>query len=856
MAKRNLYYTVNGTTPSTGSTFYSSPFQVNHGTTVKAIAESEGLVSGVASAIVNITVPTPVINAGAMGLVTLSNVVGTARYTIDGSDVTESSPAYTNSINITKSGTTLKVKSYYRGAVSAQASTVVTFIVFTPTVTVSGSTFSISRSPTDNLSTLQYKYGESGAWTNYTSPVTVSASQEVWARAIYYQESSSSEIRYVPTPPVITRPLTNYISITTDAPGASIYYTTNGSTPTSSSTKYTGNIPITATMTVKAIVVWHGQASSVSSTYVHYVKDPVIAINSAGYVFITGDGYIHYTKDGSTPTSNSPVFSGGFLAPHGTVIKTMGIANGVNSNVVTKTVVVNMQAPRVSVYQANGEVTLTPLTTDAGSVTRYTVDGTEPTGTNGTTYTGPFFLRNGQTMRAVTILSTVRSPETTQPWAAAPLISGGGRTVTIDSQLADARVYYTTNGTNPTTSSASFLSKGSFTVPGSTTVKAMTVFKGYQSSTWTMDVVISTPPIISITKAGLVTITSPNGGYIFYTLNGVGPNKENGTVYSGPFYVSGSTAVVKAVAYVEGWSTDVATAYFVNAPSFTVSGLVVTIDSRVSGSKVYYTTNGSEPTSGSPSFTTQGSVTLTSSATVKAYTVFKGFQSATGQITVVKPITPSISITKNGMVTINNPSNGEVYYTLDGSIPTREKGIIYVTTFALTTGSATVKAISILSNTSSDMTTAYYIGTPIINRSFNDFTITSLNPQARTYYDSVEPTDQSQSFTGGKKVVSIYSSMTMHAVSVWNGVRSGTAKLSIEVPFAPVLTTQAGGIVGQIYMFAFDPIHYTTDGSTPNTSSPIYESEDGYATFDVGTVIKAITVRNNVRSKVVEGIVY
>lgn len=855
MAKRNLYYTANGTTPSTGSTVYSSPFQVDHGTTVKAIAESEGLVSGVSSAIINITVPTPVINAGVMGVVTLSNVVGTARYTVDGSDVTESSPEYSNAIYVTKSGTTLKVKSYYRGAVSAQVSTVVTFIVFTPTVTVTGSTFSISRSPTDNLSTLQYKYGESGTWTNYTSPVTVSASQEVWARSVYYQESSSSVIRYVPIPPVITRPLTNYISITTDAAGASIHYTTNGSTPTSSSTKYTGNIPITATMTVKSIVVWHGQASGVSSTYVHYAKDPVIAINSAGYVFITGDGYIHYTKDGSTPTSNSPIFSGGFLAPHGTVIKAMGIANGVNSNVVTKTVVVNIQAPRVSVYQANGEVTLTPLTTDAGSVTRYTVDGTEPTETNGTTYTGRFFLRNGQTMRAVTILSTVRSPETTQPWAAAPLISGGDRTVTIDSQLADATVYYTTNGMNPTTSSASFLSKGSFTVSGSTTVKAMTVFKGYQSSTWTMDVVISSPPIISITKAGAVNITAPNGGVLFYTLNGVDPTKENGSVYNGTFVLTTDTAVVKAVAYVEGWRTDVTTAYFINAPSFTVSGLVVTINSRVSGSTVYYTTNGSEPTSSSPSFTTQGSVTLQGSATVKAYTVYKGFQSATGQITVVKPVTPSIAITKNGMVTINNPSNGEVYYTLDGSTPTREKGITYVTTFALTTGSATVRAISILSGVVSDIATAYYIGTPIINRSFNDFTITSQNPQARTYYDSVEPTDQSQSFTGGKKVVSIYSSITMHAVSVWNGFRSGTAKLSIEVPFAPALTIQAGGIVGQIYMFAFDPIHYTTDGSTPNTSSPIYESEDGYATFDVGTVIKAITVRNNVRSKVVTGIV-
>ncbi len=159
MAERNLYYTDNGTNPSTGSTVYSSPFGVNHGTTIKAIAESGGQVSGVSSAIIVITLPVPVIDAWAMGVVTISNAVGTVRYTIDGSDVTESSPVYTNLIQITKSGTTLKVRSYYKGAISEQVSAVVTFVVFTPTITVKGSTFSISRSPSDSISTLQYNTG-------------------------------------------------------------------------------------------------------------------------------------------------------------------------------------------------------------------------------------------------------------------------------------------------------------------------------------------------------------------------------------------------------------------------------------------------------------------------------------------------------------------------------------------------------------------------------------------------------------------------------------------------------------------------------------------------------------------------
>lgn len=710
MEKRNLYYTDNGTNPSTGSTVYSSPFEVNHGTTVKAIAESGGMVSGVTTSVINITVPAPVVNVGPMGIVVLSNIAGEARYTVDGSDVTESSPLYTVFIQIPKSGTTLKVRSYYKGAVSSQVSTVVTFVVFVPTVTVNGSTFSIERSPSDKLSTLQYKYGANGNWVNYTAPITVSTSQEVWARAVYLQESSGSAIHYVPAPPVIARPSADYVTIATDAPDASIHYTTNGGTPSSSSTKYTGNIPITSSVVIRAVVVWNNQTSSASSFEALWVRPPVVHINSAGFVTMSGGGTIYYTGTGYDPTTGPSVYSGGFLAPNGYVVNAWCVVGGgVTSTVITKTVTVNVKPPSLSIARIDGRATLTQNLPEAEARILYTLDGATPSMSNGTTYTGPFYVPDASTLKAIAVLSGVYS------------------------------------------------------------------------------------------------------------------------------------------SVVEG--------FWCNAPSFTVSGWAVTISSRVSGATVYYTTNGSEPTSGSPSFTTQGSVTLTGSATVKAYTAYKGFRSETGQITVIKPVTPSIVITKTGMVTINNPSNGDVYYTLNGSTPTRETGILYTATFALTTGSATVKAISVLSNVPSDMATAYYVGAPSISRSFNDFQIISQNPQATTYYDSVEPTGASPSFTGGQKVVDIRTSMTMHAVSVWNGFRSGTAKLAIEVPPAPALELRPNGITGVIRLTAFDPIHYTTDGSDPNTTSPLFPSANGLLVLPLGTVVKAIAVRNYIKSAMVEGTV-
>src|SRR2546430_12551242 len=52
------------------------------------------------------------------------------------------------------------------------------------------------------------------------------------------------------------------VTLTDSTPGATIYYTTDGSTPTTASAAYTGPITVTTTQTIKAIAVASGYTTS------------------------------------------------------------------------------------------------------------------------------------------------------------------------------------------------------------------------------------------------------------------------------------------------------------------------------------------------------------------------------------------------------------------------------------------------------------------------------------------------------------------------------------------------------------------------------------------------------------------
>lgn len=105
-----------------------------------------------------------------------------------------------------------------------------------------------------------------------------------------------------------------HVAITDATAGATIYYTTNGSTPTTSSTVYTRPFPISSTSTVQAIAVLNGMSSGIASaTYTlgTAVAPPTFSPPSGTYtasvtvtISDTATGaFIYYTTDGTTPAA-------------------------------------------------------------------------------------------------------------------------------------------------------------------------------------------------------------------------------------------------------------------------------------------------------------------------------------------------------------------------------------------------------------------------------------------------------------------------------------------------------------------------------------------------------------------------
>jgi hypothetical protein len=421
----------------------------------------------------------------------------------------------------------------------------------------------------------------------------------------------------------------------TDTGGSGVdktYYTTDGTTPTTSSPVYNGPVPVNATATVTFFST--DKAGNAEATKNKLVKvdssAPVTAISCNGAPCAgtysssvsvalsptdtggSGVALTRYTTDGSDPSSSSTAktYTAPFSVASTSTVKYLSTDNAGNAEPTssqpisvnpapgdttapTTAISCNGAACSSGFYTSVVSVTLTATDTGGAGVasTRYTTDGSDPSSSStARTYTAPFSVGSTSTVRyfstdnatnAETPQSQLVQVDTSAPTTTVRCNGGACATwyktspVTVTLTTAGVgssgvgSTRYTTDGTNPTTSDTAITYSAPFTVAATATVRAFSTNGAGGAG----------PTVSQAVQIDTVAPTTP------YKCGTAGDPCSSNVVYPSP-------ALVTLAASDAGGS-----------------GL----------SKTVYTVDGSDPVTSSTAMTYTQPFSLTSTATVKAF---------------------------------------------------------------------------------------------------------------------------------------------------------------------------------------------------------------------------------------------
>ena len=389
--------------PTEDSNVYdsSNPFVIGKKTTIKAYAVKDGMKSEIVTFAYTVSdklsVPTPSIDTGAV--VASGTVIelkadkdATIYYTVDGSDPKKSGNKNvligTNVILSGKAGDVVSLRTY------------------------------ASRTGYSDSEVGYYSYSISG-----------------YDGGIFADKETGSTVKNG-----------EVIHLNTDVSNAKIYYTTDGSTPTESSTQGSA-VTIQGTpgenITIKAIAVASGTDKAVSAaTFTYQILDKLAAPTSSvpdGAVFtsesvveLTAEtGKIYYTTNGEDPTTASNLYKKNITVNSAVTIKAIAVAEDYQqSEISTFSYGFASQVSAPVASFASGELdmgTEVAFTCETeGASIYYRTDGAEPdlNDKNGLElYTGPLEINRAtnfkvvavkdhmQNSKVLTVGYTVREPE-------------------------------------------------------------------------------------------------------------------------------------------------------------------------------------------------------------------------------------------------------------------------------------------------------------------------------------------------------------------------------------------------------------------------------------------------------------
>ncbi len=259
-----------------------------------------------------------------------------------------------------------------------------------------------------------------GGATTYVAPyntTTVGGLNDLWE----YQFSAAAD-QPVFNPAGGTYPSDQTVTISDSTPGAVIYYTTDGTTPTIRSTQYTAPITVNTQQTLQAIAIASGYSASPVATAAYAfdrppAATPVFSPASGAYpgaqvmatiTDATSSPTIYYTTDGSTPTTGSPVYNGPIIVTMPATIKavatgfehtTSGVAAASYTQAVVATPLFSLTS---GAYSGEQIISITDAT--PGATIYYTTDGSTPT-TGSPVYTSAIAISSSGTIKAMAVAS-------------------------------------------------------------------------------------------------------------------------------------------------------------------------------------------------------------------------------------------------------------------------------------------------------------------------------------------------------------------------------------------------------------------------------------------------------------------
>ena len=311
--------------------------------------------------------------------------------------------------------------------------------------------------------------------------------------------------------------------------------------------------------------IWHFEDASSAVVLAPVIgdvnEDNTFIITSPAAAFAT----IHYTTDGTTPDASTgiEVVSGTpIYVTDSWIVNAVGVVGTSVTPVAGPKIINPVCAQPIISYDNNTQTVSITSATDGADI-YYTIDGNNPT-TSSTEYSGPFSVTTSITIKAIAThagLPNSSIATLSLDQVATPTIQNNGdNAVSITCATEDATIYYTTDGTTPTTSSNLYSGPMQDNISG-VTIKAIAVKENMINSEIGSGMVTlqcDSPVIARHGNTGF-SITCPfpaSGVVIYYTTDGSTPTTSSSSTTSGSIVSSALPVTVKAFAVASGYNNS------------------------------------------------------------------------------------------------------------------------------------------------------------------------------------------------------------------------------------------------------------------------------------------------------------